>query len=150
MGCYGSGGVRHEILAAGLPLSRCVSGVTRVYHTLCSFVCIVRFDEVHFGKFASYYLNGQFFFDVHPPLGKLLFALIGKDLLTAVFACCLNALVYKTKVTSVATMALSCFPTLEWVSTSSWCWCIGIIVFHIRLPTQCPVCYDEGTFCPGW
>jgi len=37
----------------------------------------VVFDEVHFGGQAAHYLTRTFFFDVHPPLGKLLFAAVG-------------------------------------------------------------------------
>ncbi|KAB5547008.1 glycosyltransferase family 39 protein [Coniochaeta sp. 2T2.1] len=37
----------------------------------------VVFDEVHFGGFASKYIKGKFFMDVHPPLAKLLITLFG-------------------------------------------------------------------------
>ncbi|KAI0343077.1 glycosyltransferase family 39 protein [Trametopsis cervina] len=37
----------------------------------------VVFDEVHFGKFAAHYISREYYFDVHPPLTKLLFGLTG-------------------------------------------------------------------------
>mmetsp|Transcript_25063 Transcript_25063/g.41289 ORF Transcript_25063/g.41289 Transcript_25063/m.41289 type:complete len:534 (-) Transcript_25063:349-1950(-) len=38
----------------------------------------VVFDESHFGTFSNHYLKREFFFDIHPPLGKLILALTAK------------------------------------------------------------------------
>ena len=38
---------------------------------------MISFDEVHFGKFAGFYIKREYYFDVHPPFAKLLFGLAG-------------------------------------------------------------------------
>eukprot|EP01094_Clydonella_sp_ATCC50884_P025580 TRINITY_DN6771_c1_g1_i1.p1 TRINITY_DN6771_c1_g1~~TRINITY_DN6771_c1_g1_i1.p1 ORF type:complete len:525 (-),score=174.02 TRINITY_DN6771_c1_g1_i1:229-1803(-) len=35
------------------------------------------FDEEHFGKFLSWYITGEYFFDIHPPIAKLVLAVVG-------------------------------------------------------------------------
>lgn len=52
-----------------------VAAAVRLYGL--GFPSSVVFDEVHFGGFASKYIHGMFFMDVHPPLAKMLFALFG-------------------------------------------------------------------------
>lgn len=42
-----------------------------------SFCCncwLSSFDELHYGRFISFYIKGIFFFDSQPPLGKQLVA----------------------------------------------------------------------------
>ena len=43
-----------------------------------SYPAEVVFDEVHFGKFISAYFTQQYYFDIHPPLGKLMIAGVAK------------------------------------------------------------------------
>ncbi|OHT10938.1 Dolichyl-phosphate-mannose-protein mannosyltransferase [Tritrichomonas foetus] len=38
----------------------------------------VVFDEVHFGNFTNWYIKGQYFHDIHPPLAKLIMAGVAK------------------------------------------------------------------------
>uniref|UniRef100_A0A7N6B4G4 Protein O-mannosyl-transferase 2 n=1 Tax=Anabas testudineus TaxID=64144 RepID=A0A7N6B4G4_ANATE len=57
------------MLVVGLSFSTRLYKITEPPH-----VC---WDETHFGKMGSYYINRTFFFDVHPPLGKMLIGFAG-------------------------------------------------------------------------
>ncbi|KAF9735476.1 hypothetical protein PMIN02_006053 [Paraphaeosphaeria minitans] len=79
---YTSEGVRdHDIFSLPgsdwqmLGLLIVVATVVRLYRIYQP--SSVVFDEVHFGGFASKYIKGKFFMDVHPPLAKLLITLAG-------------------------------------------------------------------------
>jgi len=63
---------RNEGLAAGVVTV--VAALVRL-HRLPDPAAVV-FDETHFVRFAMHYLRGHFFFDIHPPLGKIIFATV--------------------------------------------------------------------------
>ncbi|KAL3956981.1 protein mannosyltransferase 1 [Purpureocillium lilacinum] len=60
------------VVALGVTVLAALVRIFRIYQPSS-----VVFDEVHFGGFASKYIKGKFFMDVHPPLAKMLIALTG-------------------------------------------------------------------------
>jgi dolichyl-phosphate-mannose-protein mannosyltransferase len=76
--------------------------LTRTWHL--GYPSAIVFDEVYFRSFASDYLSGQYFFDIHPPLIKLLFAGVGSMLSLAPD---------QVASTSDATIALRAIPALS-------------------------------------
>lgn len=49
-----------------------------IHFAFLSYPAQIVFDEVHFGKFVAGYFTHQYFFDIHPPLGKLMIAVFAK------------------------------------------------------------------------
>ncbi|MDB5178941.1 MAG: C-terminal four region of protein-O-mannosyltransferase [Patescibacteria group bacterium] len=48
------------------------AALTRVWNLFSPNAVV--FDETYFKSFAAHYLNGHYYFDIHPPLGKLMLA----------------------------------------------------------------------------
>ena len=64
--------LKRSIWTPELVVLTALAGLTRLWHLFTPNVVV--FDELHFERHAGHYLAGTHYFDVHPPLGKLLFA----------------------------------------------------------------------------
>ncbi|KAI9258774.1 O-mannosyltransferase [Phascolomyces articulosus] len=64
--------IGHRTALAIVTLLGCITTFYKIWHP-----AEVVFDEVHFGKFAGFYLKRTYFFDVHPPLAKMMLAAAG-------------------------------------------------------------------------
>ncbi|KAG0330772.1 hypothetical protein BG000_011467 [Podila horticola] len=75
---------RQQLVKKGWESSRGQAILISLLVTIAVFVRIwklavpsaVVHDEQHFGGFAADYIKGEFYMDVHPPLGKMLFAAV--------------------------------------------------------------------------
>lgn len=64
--------LKRSIWTPDLVVLTALAGLTRLWHLFTPNVVV--FDELHFEHHAGHYLAGTHYFDVHPPLGKLLYA----------------------------------------------------------------------------
>ncbi|KAI9492559.1 glycosyltransferase family 39 protein [Zychaea mexicana] len=71
-GPQGPSPISHRAALAIVTVLACITTFYKIWHP-----AEVVFDEVHFGKFAGFYLKRTYFFDVHPPLAKLMLAAQG-------------------------------------------------------------------------
>lgn len=62
---------QHQVMVAIIGLLT-LGFITRFF--LFGYPSSAVFDEVYFGKFVGNYFSGSYFFDIHPPFGKLLIA----------------------------------------------------------------------------
>eukprot|EP00048_Salpingoeca_helianthica_P005115 m.84536 g.84536 ORF g.84536 m.84536 type:complete len:723 (+) comp13478_c0_seq3:214-2382(+) len=68
------------VAAGGLKRVLCLLFLVLGLHTRLVDIAMpdsIAWDETHFGKFASYYINRTYYFDVHPPLAKMLLGAAG-------------------------------------------------------------------------
>jgi dolichyl-phosphate-mannose-protein mannosyltransferase len=59
----------------------CLTAISAVLHFWRLFTPnAIVFDEAYFTRFTGYYLSGSYMFDVHPPLGRLMYAALARVL----------------------------------------------------------------------
>ncbi|XP_035117048.1 protein O-mannosyl-transferase 2 isoform X2 [Callithrix jacchus] len=107
-------------------------------------------DETHFGKMGSYYINRTFFFDVHPPLGKFC-AFLGSWLVPFAYLTVLD--LSKSLSAALLTAALLTFDT-GCLTLSQYILLDPILMFFIMAAMLSMVkynsCVDRPFSAPWW
>src|SRR5438067_107907 len=67
-----------KFIKKNLPIIILLAASVALHFAFLHYPPEVVFDEVYFGNYASAYFTHQYYFDLHPPLGKLLIASAAK------------------------------------------------------------------------
>ncbi|PNJ65160.1 POMT2 isoform 4 [Pongo abelii] len=102
-------------------------------------------DETHFGKMGSYYINRTFFFDVHPPLGKFC-AFLGSWLVPFAYLTVLDlskSLSAALLTAALLTFVSSCFSDTGCLTLSQYILLDPILMFFIMAAMLSMVKYNS-------